>query len=70
MNGARKYYDTELSQTEKDKNFMITLICGIKKKNTYECIKQSGNRLTDIGSKLMVTRRAREGGKGVTGVWV
>ena len=69
MNGARKYYDMEISQTEKDKNFMITHMWNLKK-NTDECIKQSRNRLTDIESKLMVTRRAEEVGKGIRGVCV
>ena len=69
MNGARKYYDMEISQTEKDKNFMITHMWNLKK-NTDECIKQSRNRLTDIEGKLMVTRRAGEVGKGIRGVCV
>ena len=57
---------SEVSQTEKDKYYMILLICGSKKqyKLTY---LQNRNRLTDIENKLMVTKGAC-GGKDKLGV--
>ena len=44
----------EISQTEKDKYRMISLICGIKKEN-----KQNRNGLIDSGNHLLVTRWGR-----------
>ena len=41
----------EAGETEKDKYYMISLICGILKENT--------NELTDIENKLTVTKRER-----------
>ena len=45
---------SEVSQIEKSKYHMISLICGIlKKKKTY---LQNRNRLADFENKLMVTK--------------
>ena len=53
---------SEVSQTEKDKYHMISLICGIlkKKKSINELIYKI-ERPTDIENKLMVTNRERVG---------
>ena len=49
---------SELSQTEKDKYHMMSLICASKK--LYKCTYlQNRNRLMDLENELMVT-----GGKG------
>ena len=49
---------SELSQTEKDKYHMMSLICASKKlyKRTY---LQNRNRLTDIENILVVTKGER-----------
>ena len=49
----------EVSQTEKDKYHMRSLICGILKKDTNELIYKDRNRPTDIENKLMVTKGER-----------
>ena len=54
---------SEISQREKDKYCMISLICKIFK-NTNKCICKT-NRLTDIENKLVVTSGEREGGGGI-----
>ena len=58
---------SEISQTEKDKYCMISLICGILKiKQTNEYNKTE----TDTENKLVVTSGERKGGKmggGVSG---
>ena len=48
------------SQTEKD--YILSLICGILKKNTTQLIYKT-NRLTDIENKLKVTRGAKGWGR-------
>ena len=49
---------SEVSQIEKDKYHMISFICGIWKKKGYKwTYLQNRNRVTDVGNKLMVTRR-------------
>ena len=56
---------TEISQTEKDKYHMISLICRIKKQKqnkTSKQRKQNRNRLIDTEIRLVVTRE--EGGWG------
>ena len=47
---------------EKDKFYMISLICGIKKRKGIYI--QNRNRVTDIENKLMVTKGERSGGSG------
>ena len=50
---------TEISQTEKDKYHMISLICRIKKQKqnkTSKQRKQNRNRLIDTEIRLVVTR--------------
>ena len=51
---------SEVSQTEKDKYNMISLICGIQNmiQTTY---LQNRNRLTDIANKLTVTKGEQGG---------
>ena len=55
---------SEVSQTEKDKYHMISLICGILKKLYKWTFIQNRNRPTDIESKLMVTKGESGRGKG------
>ena len=50
---------SEVSQTEKDKYYMISLIYGILKNDTKWTYLQNRNKLTDIENKLMVTKRGR-----------
>lgn len=45
----------EISQIEKGKHHMISLVCGSQ--ITKQMNKQSRNRLMDAESKLMVSRR-------------
>ena len=52
----------EVSQTEKDKYLMISLICENLKMIYINFFTKQ--RLTDIESKLMVTQRERWGGEG------
>ena len=55
---------SEVSQTEKGKYHMTSLICGILKNNTNELIYKT-ERLTDLENKLMETygyQRGRPGG--------
>ena len=47
---------SEVSQTEKDKYHMISLICGILKKNDTSEFIYKTNRLIDLENKFMVTR--------------
>ena len=47
---------SELSQTEKDKYCMLSLICGIKQNKTK-------NKLTGIENRLVVTRVVRVEGR-------
>ena len=47
---------SEVSQTEKDKYHMVSLICGILKNGTNELIHKT-ERVTDVENKLMVTKR-------------
>ena len=53
---------SEVSQTEKDKYHMISLILESKKKWYKLADIQNRNRLTDIENKLMVTKGERGGG--------
>ena len=58
---------SEISQPEKDRYHMISLICRIQKiQQTSEYNKKS--RLTDIENKLLVTSRERELRRGNIGV--
>ena len=51
---------SEVSQTEKDKYPVISLICGIYKKRYKWTYLQNRNRLTSRKKKLMVTKREVE----------
>ena len=53
---------TILSEVSQTKTNMISLICGILKKNTTQLIYKT-NRLTDIENKLKVTRGAKGWGR-------
>ena len=55
---------SEVSQTEKEKYTIISLICG-KTKQT----KQSENRCIDTENKQLVARGGRVGGRDRLGVW-
>ena len=59
---------SEVSQTEKDKYCMISLICGIQKIIQMN-LHTKRNRLTETESKLMVTKEKREGRRDKLGVW-
>ena len=50
-----------ISQTEKDKYDIISLICGNlkKKKDTNELINKPETRLTDLENEFMVTKGER-----------
>ena len=50
---------SEVSQVEKDKYHMISLICGILKKRYKRTYLRNRNRPTDIENKLMVTKGER-----------
>ena len=52
---------SEISQTEKHKYRMISLICGIWKQNKQT--KQKGNRFIDAENKLVVARGKGAGGR-------
>ena len=54
---------SEISQTEKDKYHMISLICGIYKKWCRWTYSRSRNRSTDTDNKLMVNKGEREEGQ-------
>ena len=45
----------EISQTEKDKYCMVSLICGIKNKNTTSEYNKKRNRHTDTENRPVVT---------------
>ena len=47
---------SEVSQTEKDKYHMISLICGIYKKRVQMNFLQNRNKVKDVENKLMITR--------------
>ena len=53
-----------VSETEKDKYYMLSLICGIQKKWYKWTYLQDRNRLTDLENELMVTR-GQEWGEGI-----
>ena len=62
---------SEISQTEKDKYCMISLLCRIwkiKQTGEYNNNNQKNTRLTDVESKLMVISGERERGRGNIGV--
>ena len=65
MDGTGDYH-TEGSQTEKDKNHMISLICRILKNYINELITKQ--KQTHIENKLMVSKEEREG-RDKLGVW-
>ena len=53
-------------KSDKDKYYLLSLICGtlkMKQGNEY-----NGNRVTDLGSKLVITSGKREEGRGKRGV--
>ena len=50
----------EVSQTEKDRHHMISLICEVKKKGYQQTYLQ--NRVTDVENKSVVTKEEGEGG--------
>ena len=49
----------EVSQTEKDRYHMISLICEVKKKGYQKTYLQ--NRVTDVENKSVVTKEEGEG---------
>ena len=51
---------SEVSQTEKDKYYMISLLCGIQKIKQNSGYNEKKNRLTDIERKLVVTSGKRK----------
>ena len=59
---------SEISQTEKDKYCMLSLICGIWKINQW--IQQKGNRLRDTENKLVVTSEESKERRGKRGMGV
>ena len=66
MDGPRDY-PIKWSKSEKDKYYMISLICGIKKSYKWTYL-QNRNRLTDIENKLRLPT-GKEGGRDKLGVW-
>ena len=56
---------SEVSQTEKDKYYMISFICGIQAKWYKWTYLQQRNRLTDIENKVMVTKGEEDGKIGI-----
>ena len=53
----------EVSQTDKDKYYIVSVTCGILKKKKYKwTYLQNRNRLTDIENNFMVTKGEVEGG--------
>ena len=52
---------TDLSQREKDKYHMVSLICGILKKMIQMNLFTKQKQPTDIENKLMVTKGKRAG---------
>ena len=59
MDGPRGCHTGEVSQIEKEKYFMTSLICGIRKEMIQKNL-QSRKILTDLDNELMVVR---EGGR-------
>ena len=53
---------SEAGQTEKEKDHLTSLICGIYKEMTQMKLSQNRKRLTDVGNELMVTR-GKDGGE-------
>ena len=51
----------EVNHTEKDKYYVISLVCRIQK--IIQINLYTKQRLTDIENKLMVTKREKEGGR-------
>lgn len=53
---------SDVSQTEKDKYHMVSLICGIQKKIQMNFIWQNRlrNRFTDLENELMATKGKRK----------
>ena len=56
MDGPKDYH-TEWSKSENDKYHMISIICGIVKKNNYKwTYLQEISRVTDVENQLMAAR--------------
>ena len=65
MDGPRDYH-IKLSQREKDKYYMVLLICRNFKKWYKWIYLQNRNRLLDTENRLMVTKREKgRGGEGI-----
>ena len=60
MDGPRDYH-TKCIKSEKDKYYMVSFTCGIKKKWYNWTYLQNRNSLTGIKNKLMVTKREMRG---------
>ena len=60
MDGPRDYH-TKCIKSEKDKYYMVSFTCGIKKKWYNWTYLQNRNSLTDIKNKLMVTKGEMRG---------
>ena len=61
MNGPSRVLEC-LEKSDKDKYYLLSLICGtlkMKQGNEY-----NRNRVTDLGSKLVITSGKREAGRG------
>ena len=54
---------SEVSQKEKNKYRIISLICGIQKNGIDELICKAEIRVTDVENKLMVTKGGKGDGK-------
>ena len=61
MNGFGEHYGSEISQIEKCKYCVISLLGGIQKYNKLVNITKR-NRLTDIEDKLVIIGGEKEGG--------
>ena len=73
MDGGRGYYAQWISQVEKDKHQMISLICGVWQRSKSEGTKQQQTHRTQEGTKGYWRGGVREGGwgereKGIEGV--
>ena len=55
MDGPREYYASEISPTEKDKYYMISLICSLKNN-----INKYIHKTEKLSDKLMVIKGERE----------
>ena len=64
QDGPRDYHISEVSRTEKDKYHMISMICGIQKKNDANEFIYKIEIYSHFDNKLMVTKGER-GGRGI-----